>query len=260
MSNTFRTFNYTGRSRIKKDSIEIKLKKEKNDLISGIEIKLDTEKVESDQKKAKAILEGHYLTEYERFELGKIKDLKAFYEFELDEPIYAESLIFRLMVVGPKGRILAQADQIRPTKEESEDILNVDLLDLGKKSIWEVQYRGRRGAPVLVLNNNIPGIRNALEKDSDFRLAVLPSAFRNILFRIAFIEDIEDPENVSVEWHNNWLKFSSEVLDIETPDSLKFDGSSSKKEDLERWIDRNVESLGENLSEEWSKSKKGWGT
>jgi hypothetical protein len=259
MTDTFRTFNYTGRSRIKKDSIRIDLEKEEEELISGLEIQLDTDKVESTHKEAQVILEGRYLTEYERFELGKVSDLDSYYELEFENPIYAESLIFRLIVVGLDGRILAQADKIRPKKEETQDILKVDLLDLGRKAVWEVQYRGRRGAPVLVLNSSIPGIKNALKKDSDFRLSILPNALRDILFQLSFVEDIEDPDDASVEWHQEWLTFSEEVLNVEPPESLDYDGSNNRREELETWINDNIATLGSTLSSEWRKTTRGWG-
>lgn len=259
MTDTFRTFNYTGRSRIKKDSIRIDLEKEDEELISGLEIGLDTDKIESSNENAKVILEGRYLTEYERFELGKIANLESYYDLEFENPIYAESLIFRLIVVGPEGRILAQADQIRPTKEETEDILKVDLIDMGRKTTWEVRYRGRRGAPVLVLNSSIPGIKNVIKRNPEFRLSVLPNAFRNILFHLCFVEDIEDPDDASVEWHQDWLTFSKEVLNVESPDSLEYDGSNNRKDELESWIDQNIENLGSTLSSEWQKTSRGWG-
>lgn len=254
-----RTYNYTDRSKIRKKSIEIDLNRdEEYDRIEGVELSLDPGEIEVDDEEALVVLEGRYRTEYVRKDLDPVSELQENYDLELDEPVYSESLRFRVIVVNSEGRILSQADEINPQEDEKERILRADIDDIGRRGIWEIQYKGRRGAPVLVLNKNAGIRRSNLENDPEFRLSVLPSAFRSILERMVFVEDIRNPEDPAVEWHEHWLVFTEKVLGKEKPEDMNWD-SNAEREELEKWIDDNVELFTELLSSDWNKVQQGWG-
>lgn len=248
-----RAFNYTDRSKINEKAVTIALESDE-DKIESFTISLDMEGI-SIAEGNEVFVEAYYRTEYERFSLGKASEISEETEFELGSIGYTENIKFRILAVEDGGRITALARSISPVSGQSKPLLPVEPRDLGRQ-VWEVQYRGEDGAPILAINQKIPSITDAAKNDAKFILGVYPSVLREVLFRLIFVEEIGDTTNVDIEWQEDWLRFTEEITGEERPESL--DPDQEGFPELEDWITDVVERFASKRHKHWKEIREGW--
>lgn len=230
-----RTFNYTGRKRIRREGISITLTRQNGRVVSFVVDRLDLDGLELPSD-AKVYVEAYYRTELKRFDFGTVGD-RVSPSTDLTDMAYPENLKFRILVVNPlDGKLLAHADRIAPEEPaERRSILPVEFKDLDNE-IWRVEYEGDEGAPILCINNKIPNIQNIAKQDPQFLIYVYPAVVREILTHMVFIEGFDQ----SVDWHRDWIRFSSS-LNVQCPKSLDpQDNNLDKKiahEIAKEWVD-----------------------
>lgn len=119
------------------------------------------------------------------------------------------NVLFRVKVVdesGEIGMLLASADEVRPTGQEGEEeqgtrsFFPLVLKDLGQ-AVWKVEIT-RTERPRLVLNNQIPGLREQLLNDPLLQGAILPSAMQAVLQAMLASDEFSD-----AEWVGDWKSF-----------------------------------------------------
>lgn len=136
-----RKFNYTGRKRIDRERLKIKLVAAEGDFPSfDAAINLDDLGLPSD---AAVYVEAYDRSSYMRFDFGTVAQQIAPARRQLTELQSRELILFRVRVVdkaGAHGRVLAVADRLTPVATgaaavEREGLLGVELQDLGDR-IW----------------------------------------------------------------------------------------------------------------------------
>jgi len=246
-----RTINYTGRKRIAGKHFSIDLNRDKNS-VKSFTANIDLNDLNLPAEAA-VYVEAYHLSDYQRYRFGTVSNPTALDETDLSKLGYPENLTFRIIVVdetGIRGRILAHAAGIRPTKigdklYRKESILPVDFRDIGHQS-WTMRYESS-GEPVLVINENL---RNTAKADSRFFVYVYPAALREALLHMIFITkiDVSEPE----EWQGNWLTFARQYV-ADMPDPFNPDDEGFEDVEVLEWVDRVVEGFCNSRNREWNK-------
>ena len=230
-----RVLNFTERKRIKRKNVSIKFIRQNGKVVGFTLEKLDLNDLDLPNY-AKIYIEAYYRTELKRFDLGTINSFTLPYSGDLKDIAYSENSKFRILVIDPSDlKILAHADKISPDEIAGKRaILPVEFTDLGNE-IWRVEYEGDEGAPILMINREIPNIQNIAKKDPQFLLYVYPAVLREILIHIVFVDKIDSTTEPTVGWHRDWLKFTQQ-LGVEIPESLSIENDNFNRDDILEWI------------------------
>jgi len=237
-----RRFNYTGRKKITREYVSINLIRDQLGRVTAFNasINLNGLNLPTD---AKVYVETYRRYELKRFEFGTVGNLLPPPHTLLTDFTYTENLKFRVLVVDSRvdGKILAYADRIIPeAPPDKKAILPVDFRDLGQQ-IWSVEFTGDEGAPQLLINNRISNIQNMAKSDPRFIMDVYPSALREVLIYMIFIEGVDSATDSSVDWHRDWLEFSRMLFPEGPPQEIykpAEDGNFEVKKDWLEWIER----------------------
>jgi hypothetical protein len=206
-----RTLNYTGRKKIFQSQIKIEIEQH-NTNPSTLKVKVNLEGLELPPK-APVYIEAHAgssITGLKRFVFGNVGNPGFIDDTSLEGLGEPQNLIFKVLVVdesGTLGKILASADMIKPLSNiEYLPILPVQTKDLGQQ-VWRIDFNDE--GPVLTLNYNIPDVKNISVSDPRFFEYIYPEAFKEILYRIIFIDGTGQPEDLELDdWRHNWLVFA----------------------------------------------------
>ncbi len=233
--------NYTGRRRIPRSAIRIALA-EDGDGHRFFDANVDLDGLDLPDS-ARLYVEAYYKSSYMRFNLGTVAGRRSLTEGErrLTEVDAGDIVYFRVKVVDETssfGRILADADKIAPETARVKQIplLPVQPYDLGELA-WRVDFD--TGQPVLWVNNRIsPRIMEIVRTDSVWLSLVFPAAIREVLSRIFFVEDRDDP------WSDDdpyalWLRWGSDLIGSPTP-QIDYDDEGALDTDKRDWVDQVV--------------------
>ena len=141
---------------------------------------------------------------------------------------------FRVFVVAAdgSGRLLGHAPATRP-ELPINSLLPLQETELGAE-VWRVQFDGEDGNPVLLVNEAIPSISDAVRHDPTFRSLVMPEVFRAILTRMVLV-DRPDWADLDGPWQD-WVKTACAYLPDVDP-QLSADGPLDADSAC-RWIDQ----------------------
>ena len=134
---------------------------------------------------------------------------------------------------------------------ESKSILPVSFRDTGRQ-IWRIEYEGYEGAPLIIINSQIPNIENISRTNPQFIMYVYPNALREVLrkmFHLDYFGSVDDPE---ADWQRDWLEFAKAILNGKNPPERDSENGEFVYEDVENWIDEVVEEFCNSRSE-WYK-------
>ncbi len=237
-----RTFNYTGRQKIKRERISINFIRVNGSVVSFALDRLDLDDLNLPSN-ARVYVEAYYRTELKRFDFGTVSNRSNPPSCDLTDLAYSENLKFRVIVVDTaSGKILAHADGISPeASAERKSILPVEFKDLGNE-IWRVEYEGDGQAPILCINNRITNIQNIASQDSQFLIYVYPAVIREILTHMVFVDNVDSTTEPSTDWHGDWLRFIRQ-LRVEPPETLNKENDNFDNERSLQWINRAVEAF-----------------
>lgn len=190
-------------------------------------------------------VETYHGTELERYALGNTNRITLPYECDINKLAYKDRLKLRIIIVDSKTkRILAHKDNVRVFGNESSILLTC-FSDIGNK-IWTIKYDGDDGEPKLYINNKIHGIQYHVKTNPFLRLSIFPNIIREILKHIFFEDRIESLNSPQNEWHEKWLKFISNTLNITFPDLPDPFIPHEFAGDINQWIDDVVDKFCEN--------------
>lgn len=246
-----RTFNYTKRKKIPKECVRLSITKAGDQTHFNAVIKIEQLDLQSD---ARVYIEAYYGPTLYRFDFGSVSLIKQPESTDISE-LYkiSDKCYFRIKIVdGPNGLILAQADKLDLSDDESKNrasIFYVHEVKIETGEIWKMNFDADGdGTPVLELNRDIEGIRDLVRTNISFRALVFPAAIRQILFQIAEQNNF-DREGDS--WTSKWIVFIEDGLGVtNTPTS---DNDSDK---LDEWYDEVVRAfcLRNRIFEQYSKN------
>lgn len=228
-----RKINYTGRKKINKSNIDLKLSNDNGKRTFNIHFDLgDLGFPDS----SSIYVEPYYKSSFMRFYFGTIGKPIIPTDRNINDLPVSDVVLFRVKVVdesGIHGRLLGLADKLRPRDEKEiekkkKSILWVDYQDLDEE-IWRVSFSN--SMPVLEINKRIKN-GNELLKSSNFFALVYPSVIRQILKRMV-MDDIQY-DGDGDEWQNLWMKYFKNVL--KTGDMPEFKDENMKSE----WVEEVV--------------------
>jgi len=246
-----RTINHTEKKRIPKNNVDISTIK-KDDKIDRFraDINLDDLGLPGD---AKVFVEAYRRFQWNRYDFGTVDSLGARERLDLGDLAYSESLSFRVFAKDESGKILGVADDIAPTEEEVvTPLLPVEKASIGQE-IWNVEYTGTNGGPVLLLNEEIPDILERARSDFQFILSVYPEVLRKILARIIYVEqNVERIDNLSESWQRDWVKLAKNIYPEKNPPTV-IDPSDSefRPGEMEAWLDDVRREFAAKRNREW---------
>jgi hypothetical protein len=188
---------------------------------------------------ALVFVEAYRQTQWMRFPFGKVGSLLPPPDRRLTAFDSPDGILFRVRVTsstGHQGVMLAEADKVPVRKAEDEDdnrlpILPVRPAELGSQ-VWRLDFSD---APVLLINK-ASGDWRAVTNSPVFRSLACPSALREILTRILFLEDYPDLEDRE-DWKTRWLLFAAGI-----PGSAELPPEDDKDR-FEDWIETAVEAF-----------------
>jgi hypothetical protein len=175
----------------------------------------------------------------QRYSFGTIELSTAPPRRVLDE-LDGERVFFTLKVVDESedlGKILGLAEGIQPEQVDSTNesgrrgILPIVPKSLGQE-IWRVAYD--EPEVCLLVNDQVPGIKDRLRWDPLLQATIYPAAFRMILTEA--VERGASDDDGEELWMTRWLKFAKSLH----PEAATL---PEGEEDQEAWIDDVVESF-----------------
>lgn len=207
-----RRFNYTGRRKIPRSRVRIRVEEEGQRRRFDAEIALDGLGLPPE---ALVFVEAYHRAAYRRFDFGTVGSPRPAAERWLDG-IPVRSPLFRVKVVlreHGNARILAAADRVVPEdsdrgEDARQSLLPVEYEDLGER-VWALDLDS--DWPRLRLNKRFEGIREAARSGPEFLTLVYPDVFRAILTR-ALDEGKFDPDCDDEDWGTLWLRFACREL------------------------------------------------
>jgi hypothetical protein len=237
MSSAKRRINSTGRKRIRRESIDIRMVEAPHGQPLQATASVD---LSSYGLPPSAIIsiEAYRRSSGMRFECGTVGSPAIPGILVLNEVDQSGTVLFRLKVTDgehERGRILASAERIQPLNEdENKDrrsLFPVHYRSLGEQ-IWLVEINaGDR--PRLILNREIPDIKHRLQTEAFLQGMLFPAAFRIVMEAIvrSMNDDDEDDESESQAWQAEWLQFLKDGLGIPNKPPVK------DIDEKARWID-----------------------
>jgi hypothetical protein len=171
-----------------------------------------------------------------RFDFGTVDDRHVPNDLSLDE-IEGENVFFALKVVDETdrvGRILGLAENIRPfragklTVTGRQGILPIDARPL-QQEVWTLDFHEHE--VFLIVNEDIPGLRDRAKWDPLFFATVYPAVVRLIL-----TEALERGATVDSEdehWPTLWVRFGQQLH----PEHEKPPVKEASDEEWKDWLD-----------------------
>ncbi len=235
MASIQRRFNSTGRARIPRSHIEVKLQEPLD--AGGFPVasaSIDLTGLDLPPFAAVEI-EAYFRSSSMRFPCGTVASIATPPTMELSEIDRGGAVRFRLLVIDAdqSGRIIAAADGLRPARERNspdrQSLLPLRETDLGDQ-LWKVDVDYRTG-PTLLVNGTIPGLASRLREQPLFQGLILPHALRMILAELGRGQGDEE-EDI---WRKDWRSFLHGLdVPIEPDDP-------NDPESIEDWIEHAVD-------------------
>jgi hypothetical protein len=226
-----RRINSTGRRRIKRRHVAIRLRKPPGHERPHIEANFDLEDLELDSS-AQIVLEARFKDFAQRFPWGTIAKPGPDEGREINDVPSDQRISFSVKIVDPAShQLLALARRLYPVSEDGDDggrseLFRVRCVPLGQE-LWRVVIE-EDGAPILELNADVPDVM-ARFREPGFRAAILPAAMRTVLLSLRD-EDVDQDDDLD-SWAQRWFRFAEDLASDEWP-------GSREPETLRKWIDQ----------------------
>lgn len=234
-----RTFNYTGRKPIPKEHVQIRLSR------TAAEMNFDALLEFKDLRfpeSARVFVEAYHQSVYMRFDFGTVGSPKvpAPEERRLVSFYNGSPVNFRVKIVdesGADGKILGVADAIRPQRDDDlsrkNPLIPVRIVGGMGQEIWRVVWDAK--GPIVELNQELPGIKERIIKESRFRSLIMPEVLRTVLAQI--VSSSLDENEDYTEAAENWFKFAANFY----PEKPPIDDRSITK--IQEWVQAVVKSF-----------------
>ncbi len=245
-----RTINHTRKKRIPKGDVDITIIKQ-DDMISSFRADLDFDEMNLPGD-ARIYVEAFRRFQWNRYDFGTVDNLGARDTLDLGDLAYSESLTFRVIARDEEGKILALAEDVTPTEEEAvAPLLPVELDDIGQM-LWDIEFMGPNGGPILVLND-IPEMLWTARHDEQFILSVYPEVIRKVLARIVYVEEnAVEIDDLPEGWQRDWVKLAKAIHpERDPPNIIDPSHPNYRQGEVEDWLDKVREEFAAKRSKEW---------
>jgi len=232
-----RSLNYTGRRRITKEEINLRLN-QLPDKTGTFDADIRLEKSHALPENAVVCVEAYRgsSASWMRFPFGTVGALNPPVDRRLTDFDGTDGILFRVKVTSPEkdqGLILAEADALStraPDEEEHsrQSILPVQSDKTLEKRVWRLDFKDE---PVLLVNSAL-GEKWDVVRDQAFMALVMPEVLEAILIRILLVDkypDDQDEEDGS--WQSKWLRFVRSIPGTTNQPDI------DEKDALEEWIE-----------------------
>lgn len=234
-----RRFNWTDRHRIPQERIVVRLRDEEG--IAAFDAQIDLAGLNLDPA-AGVCVEAYRETNWMRFDFGTVGFIRPSPLRRLEELTPADAVLFRVKVLGvgeARGRILAEAERIRPIRAEEQDSGRVPLLiprgeDLGNR-LWKLQLDESGPGPQLLVNSRAGDWRE-IARSPSFMWCVLPEVLRQVLATAIELYDSDD--EASESWPARWVRYVGTVRGVGP-----MPAAGDPEGDQELWLDETVEAF-----------------
>ena len=203
--------NWTGRQRITRDRVDITLGREGGRPTFSARVMLADLGLAPD---ARVVIEAYRQAAYMRFAFGTVALITRPRSTWLEEFDPPEGVHFRVKVIGvgdQDGKILAEADQIRPVDPTADEAGRKSLLPVRGEAlgdeVWQLRVDEGSQPPELVVNSELGVHWKTLARDPHLLWLVYPMALREILRAICRggLPEADDPG----DWRSQWLHFAT---------------------------------------------------
>lgn len=211
-----RSFNYTGRRRITREEITLKLN-QSADKIGVFDADIQLAKGHALPGDALVCVEAYRAASasWMRFPYGTVNALKPPVDRRLLEFDGTDGILFRVKVTSSgdkQGLILAEADSLSPSEPDQDEHSRQSILPVRSdknldQRIWRLAIEPR--GPVLLVNSAL-GEKWEVVRDQAFMTLVMPEVVEAILTRILLVEKYKDDNDQDEEaggWYSQWLRF-----------------------------------------------------
>jgi hypothetical protein len=216
-----RRINSTGRRRIERRHVEIRLQRIPGRERPRVEAKFDLEDLEL-APSAQLVLESGFRDFAQRFPWGTVARPGPEGDPVIRDVPSDQRIFFRVKVVDPSShRLLALARRLYPVSEDGDEgsrreLFRVRSVALGQE-LWRVVIE-EDDAPILELNADVPDVLTRF-RQPEFRAAILPAAMRTVL--LALRDEDVDQEDDPDSWAQRWFRFAEDLANYERPDQPK---------------------------------------
>jgi hypothetical protein len=144
----------------------------------------------------------------------------------------------RLVDPGTK-RILAHTRNValdgqgEPIGSDSESMLDCVLSGTMGAVVWRLEWGGNEERPKLMLNNSIPGLKDAILENPGFTGLLIPEVYRQVLQTILLQRYDSDEATPQGLCANDWLELAEKHAGSEPPMDRNWD-------DVHAWTDKAV--------------------
>jgi hypothetical protein len=231
-----RKFNYTGRLRIERAKITVRVARGQDGTPRSFDCSFDLGDTGLPEG-VRIYVEAYYRSWYRRFPFGTVgKPEKPMVTDLTDAGV--QYMLFRVKAVDKSGKILAEADNIWPEDLEPSDanrrcILPINYTNLGER-LWNIYYECGQ-TPALEVNDHILRIGLQVKEivtTPRFAPLVFPAALSELLRRISDCgasDGDDSPESL-------WLQFVGKFYNAPMP-------NNQNAEEIAAWIKGAVEAF-----------------
>jgi len=153
----------------------------------------------------------------------------------------------RVRLVDPKSkRILAHTRNValdgqgEPIGSDSESLLNCVLSGTMGSVAWKVEWGVNEERPRLMLNNSIPGFKEAILETPGYSGLLLPEVYRQILQMALLLRYDADEATPQGMCASEWLELAEKHAGCEPPQDRNWD-------DIQAWSERAVSAFSTKL-------------
>lgn len=236
-----RHINHTGRKRIEREHIEIRLRPKEGDAPQIFDLaKLDLSSY-GFPPGALVRVEAARSNAGQTWDFGTVGNIRELSDAERRITGVDAAAPFRVFVVDSdgSGKLLGHARNIRAT-QDSESLLHLEESGELGAEVWRIEFHAS-GQPVLFINRNIEGISGIVTDDPSFYALVIPDVLRAILTQIVVI-DPQEMDDDGGGWHIDWLNFAKGYADGKEAPALRgiHDADDDQIKEARGWIDEVV--------------------
>lgn len=248
-----RRFNYTGRQRVLREHVHIRvLQADDGSLSFDGAIDLSAYGIEKQHAQSRVYIEAYRgaTASWKRFDYGSVNAISPPADRSLNEFKVPEGILFRVRVTTTDGdgvgRLVAEADGVRPQLPGDDPqavqplIQHMAADDIGEE-VWRLDCSGEM--PLLKINSRIGVGVDQFLMDPRHRAVFAPAVMRQILTWILLIEKSHGDEEDEMDWRQRWLRFAtrmsgSDPVSSETADDIRI---------TEDWINVAVEGFAKRI-------------
>ena len=153
----------------------------------------------------------------------------------------------RVRLVDPASkRILAHTRNValdgqgNPIGGDSESLLDCVLSGTMGSVVWRLEWGGNEERPKLMLNNSIPGLKEAILENPGFTGLLIPEVYRQVLQTILLQRYDSDEGTPQGLCANDWLELAEKHAGSEPPMDRNWD-------DVHTWVEKAVAAFSSKL-------------